>query len=180
MKQLLIACALLLGETAALAAHPQSRRDEEVTIRSGAVTIAGTLSIPSGRGPFPAVVLLSGSGAHNRDSEMFGFRPFKVIADSFAERGIAVLRCDDRGVGGSTGSLADATLESFADDALAALGLLRARSEIDRARVGLIGHSEGAIVAAIAAASQRRMPSPRTMDTSAAAAMAPDSAMNGW
>ena len=126
-------------------------RDEEVTFRSGSLTIAGTLSLPSGSGPFPAVVLLSGSGLQNRDSEMFGFRPFKLIADAFVQRGIAVLRCDDRGVGGSTGSVAAATSEDFADDALAAVRMLRARAEIDGARVGLLGHSEGAIVAAIAA-----------------------------
>ena len=151
MRLLLIVCGVLLGVTAAHAASPEAQRDEEVTFRNGAITVAGTLTIPSGSGPFPAVVLLSGSGPQNRDSEVFGFRPFKVIADSFAQRGIAVLRYDDRGVGGSSGSLADATSGDFADDALAAIRLLRARNEIDSARVGLLGHSEGAIVAAIAA-----------------------------
>jgi alpha/beta superfamily hydrolase len=96
-------------------------------------------------------VLLSGSGLQDRDSELFGFRPFKLIADAFVQRGIAVLRCDDRGVGGSTGSVAAATSEDFADDAVAAVRVLRARAEIDGAKVGLLGHSEGAIVAAIAA-----------------------------
>lgn len=152
MRQLLFVCALLLSETAAHAATPQTPRDEEVTFQSDSIAIACTLNVPAGRGPFPAVVLLSGSGPQNRDSDLGGFRPFKLIADSFGQRGIAVLRCDDRGVGGSTGSLADSTLEDFADDALAAVGVLRARAEIDGARVGLLGHSEGAIVAAIAAA----------------------------
>ena len=151
MRQLLIVCTLLLSAAAAQAAPSPTHRDEEVTFRSGSITIAGTLSIPSGSGPFPAVVLLSGSGLQNRDSEVFGFRPFKLIADAFAERGIAVLRCDDRGVGGSTGSVAEATSEDFAADALAAVRLLRARREIDGARVGILGHSEGAIVGAIAA-----------------------------
>lgn len=152
MRKLLFVCALLT-EAAALAATPQIHRDEQVTFRSGSITIACTLSVPSGSGPFSAVVLLSGSGPQNRDSELElgGFRPFKLMAESFAQRGIAVLRCDDRGVGGSTGSLADATSEDFADDALAAIRVLRARADIDGARVGLLGHSEGAIVAAIAA-----------------------------
>ena len=150
MRQILTICVLVLSVTAAHAAPP-THRDEEVTFRSGSLTIAGTLSLPSGSGPFPAVVLLSGSGLQDRDSELFGFRPFKLIADAFVQRGIAVLRCDDRGVGGSTGSVAAATSEDFADDALAAVRMLRARAEIDGARVGLLGHSEGAIVAAIAA-----------------------------
>jgi dienelactone hydrolase len=150
MRQILTICVLVLSVTAAHAAAP-THRDEEVTFRSGSLTIAGTLSLPSGSGPFPAVVLLSGSGLQDRDSELFGFRPFKLIADAFVQRGIAVLRCDDRGVGGSTGSVAAATSEDFADDALAAVRMLRARAEIDGARVGLLGHSEGAIVAAIAA-----------------------------
>ncbi len=150
MRQILTVCVLVLSVTAAHAAAP-THRDEEVTFRSGSLTIAGTLSLPSGSGPFPAVVLLSGSGLQDRDSELFGFRPFKLIADAFVQRGIAVLRCDDRGVGGSTGSVAAATSEDFADDALAAVRMLRARAEIDGARVGLLGHSEGAIVAAIAA-----------------------------
>ena len=150
MRPISIVCVFVLSVTAAHAT-PQTHREEEVTFQSGSLTVTGTLSIPSGRGPFPAVVLLSGSGPQNRDSEVFGFRPFKLIADAFAERGIAVLRCDDRGVGGSTGSVAAATSADFADDALAAVRLLRARAEIDGARVGLLGHSEGAIVAAIAA-----------------------------
>lgn len=126
-------------------------RNEEVTFKSGTVTVAGTLSIPAGSGPFRAVVLLSGSGPHNRDSEMMGFRPFKIMAEHFVQQGIAVLRCDDRGVGGSTGSYADATTEEFAGDALAAVEFLRQRSNIQKSRIGLVGHSEGALTAAIAA-----------------------------
>ena len=99
MRHILTVCVLVLSVTAAHAAAP-TQRDEEVTFRSGSLTLAGTLSLPSGSGPFPAVVLLSGSGLQDRDSEMFGFRPFKLIADAFVQRGIAVLRCDDRGVGG--------------------------------------------------------------------------------
>jgi pimeloyl-ACP methyl ester carboxylesterase len=153
VNRTLIVCACIVVSAAQIpaGAAPQ-HRDEDITFQSGATTLAGTVSLPSGGGPFPAVVLLSGSGPQNRDSEVFGFRPFKLIADHFVKRGIAVLRFDDRGVGGSTGSLADATMEDFADDALAAVRTLRARRDIDGERIGLLGHSEGATVAAAAAA----------------------------
>jgi pimeloyl-ACP methyl ester carboxylesterase len=152
MRLIMIACASVLGVVTAIAASAQTARDEEVTFRNGSITIAGTLSLPAGAGPFPAVVLLSGSGPQDRDSDLVGFKPFKLIAESFVQRGIAVLRSDDRGVGGSTGTVAGSTIEDFAGDALAAVHLLRGRAGIDAARVGLLGHSEGAIVAAVAAA----------------------------
>ena len=153
MRATVIAVVLaVLSATPASSASAQTARDENVTFRNGSITLAGTLSIPAGAGPFPAVVLLSGSGPQDRDSDLLGFKPFKLIAESFAQHGIAVLRCDDRGVGGSTGTIAGSTIDDFAGDALAALQLLRARAGIDAGRVGLIGHSEGAIVAAVAAA----------------------------
>lgn len=124
---------------------------EEVTVNSGDVTLAGTLTIPGGEGPFPAVVLLTGSGPQNRDEEIFDHRPFRVIADHLSRNGIAVLRYDDRGVGGSTGSIGPSTTSEFADDALAAISLLGTRDEIGDDRIGLLGHSEGAMVAPIAA-----------------------------
>jgi pimeloyl-ACP methyl ester carboxylesterase len=127
-------------------------RNDDLTFKSGPVTLACTLSTPAGSGPFRAAVLLSGSGPQNRDSELLGFRPFKIMAEYFVQHGIAVLRCDDRGVGGSTGSIADATTEQFADDALAAVEFLRQRADIQKSGIGLVGHSEGAITAAIAAA----------------------------
>jgi pimeloyl-ACP methyl ester carboxylesterase len=142
---------------ASVAAAPAPYREEDVTFSSGAVTLAGTLTIPEGTGPFPAVMLLTGSGAQNRDEEIFGFKPFKVIADVLARRGIAVLRCDDRGVGGSSGSIAQSTTADFADDALAGVSVLAARKEIDAKRIGLIGHSEGTSVAAIAASRDPRV-----------------------
>jgi pimeloyl-ACP methyl ester carboxylesterase len=138
-------------------AAPATYREEAITFSSGAVTLAGTLTIPDGTGPFPAVMLLTGSGAQNRDEEIFGFKPFKVIADVLARRGIAVLRCDDRGVGGSSGSIAQSTTADFADDALAGVSVLAARKEIDAKRIGLIGHSEGTSVAAIAASRDPRV-----------------------
>ncbi len=126
--------------------------EEAVTFTNGAVTLAGTLSIPEGQGPFPAFVMVTGSGLQNRDEEILGFKPFAVITDYLVRRGIATLRYDDRGAGGSTGNIQMATTADFADDALAGVALLASRPEIDHAHIGVFGHSEGADVAAIAAA----------------------------
>ena len=134
---------------------PPPYREENVTFANGSVTLAGTLTLPEGAGPFPAVVLITGSGAQTRDEEVFGFKVFQVLADHLTRQGIAVLRYDDRGVGGSTGSIPQSTTADFAGDALSGLALLQARPEIARASVGLVGHSEGAVAAAIAAARSR-------------------------
>lgn len=131
---------------------PPPYTEEDVTIISGAVKLAGTLTLPASGKPSPAVVMITGSGAQNRDEEIFGFKPFRVIADYLTRQGIAVLRCDDRGVGGSTGSTAQSTSSDFADDALAGVKYLQGRPEIDKARVGLMGHSEGGMVAPMLAA----------------------------
>ncbi|MCA9489804.1 MAG: alpha/beta fold hydrolase [Myxococcales bacterium] len=108
------------------------------------VTLAGTLTLPAGDGPFPAVALVSGSGPQDRDEALFGHRPFAVLADHLTRAGIAVLRYDDRGVGGSKGTFAGTTTEGFASDATGALRWLDARDDIGH--VGLIGHSEGGLV----------------------------------
>jgi uncharacterized protein len=139
------------ASAAMLAPEPPPYRAEDVTFTNGAVTLAGTLTIPDGPGPFPAVVMITGSGPQNRDEELFGFKPFRVIADHLTRRGIAVLRYDDRGVGGSSGSLATSTTADVAGDALAGVTFLSARSEIAAGGIGLFGHSEGAVAAAIAA-----------------------------
>jgi uncharacterized protein len=125
---------------------------EEVIYRNGDITLAATLTLPPGPGPFPAVVMITGSGAQDRDETLFDHRPFAVMADHLTRGGIAVLRADDRGVGGSSGSTATATSRDFAADALAGLRWLQARPEIAPDRIGLLGHSEGGKVAAIAAA----------------------------
>jgi pimeloyl-ACP methyl ester carboxylesterase len=130
--------------------EPVPYAEEEVTFTSGDVTLAGTLTIPRGTGPFPAAVMITGSGAQNRDEEIFGLRPFRWIADYLTRHGIAVLRYDDRGVGGSSGSIRTATSEDFAQDALAGVRLLATRGDILPHAIGLIGHSEGGIVAPIA------------------------------
>lgn len=127
---------------------------EEVTFRNpdAGLTLAGTLTTPPGAGPFPAVVLLTGSGAQDRDQTIFEHRPFAVWADALTRRGIAVLRYDDRGVGGSGGGGPDETTADFATDAAAAVDFLRGRPGIDGARIGLVGHSEGGTTALIASA----------------------------
>ena len=114
--------------------------------------LAGTLTLPEGDGPFPAAVLITGSGPQDRDETIMGHKPFAVIADALTRRGIAVLRYDDRGVGGSTGEFANATSADFATDANAAVAFLKTRAEIDPAAIGFIGHSEGGIVGPVAMA----------------------------
>ncbi|MET7253730.1 alpha/beta hydrolase family protein [Dyadobacter fermentans] len=114
--------------------------------------LAGTLTLPQKTGVYPAVVLITGSGPHNRDEEVSGgHRPFLVLADYLTKQGIAVLRFDDRGVGKSTGDFAKATSMDFADDVESAVGYLKSRKEIDMSKIGLIGHSEGGTIAAIVA-----------------------------
>ena len=130
---------------------PFPYREEEVSVPSAeGVTLAGTLSVPDGPGPYPAVVLVTGSGPQNRDQELLGHRPFHVLADHLARRGVAVLRYDDRGVGGSSGDFDAATTADFARDAQAAAEYLAARPE--SASVGVLGHSEGGLVGPMAAA----------------------------
>jgi hypothetical protein len=147
------------SDSAASFARPQDPRPpfpysaEDVTYHNArdSTRFAGTLTIPPGDGPFPAVVLITGSGAQNRDEAIMGHRPFLVIADHLTRNGIAVLRSDDRGVGGSTGNTMTATIPDNAGDVQAAVNLLRADPRIDAARVGLVGHSEGGWVAPLVA-----------------------------
>ena len=140
--------------------HPQNPvkpypyREEEVTYANKAAgnTLAGTLTIPPGKGPFPAVLLISGSGPNDRDETVFGHKPFLVLSDYLTRKGIVVLRVDKRGVGKSTGDLAHATTADFATDAEAGVQYLKTRAEADPRRIGLIGHSEGGTVAPMLAA----------------------------
>lgn len=131
--------------------YPYAAIDLEFPNAKAGIRLAGTLTVPEGQGPFPAVVLVTGSGAQNRDEEIMGHKLFLVIADYLARRGIAALRYDDRGVGGSGGTFSTATTFDFTDDALAAVSFLSGRPEIEPKRIGIVGHSEGGIVAAIAA-----------------------------
>lgn len=131
---------------------PFPYREEQAEIDSVAgVRLAGTLTVPPGGGPFPAVVLITGSGPQNRDEELLGHKPFLVLADYLTRRGIAVLRYDDRGTAKSTGTFAAGTTRDFAQDAQAAVRWLRQQPRIDPAHVGAIGHSEGGLIAPMVA-----------------------------
>lgn len=130
---------------------PFPYKSEEVSYTNGDVKLAGTLTIPEGPGPFPAALLITGSGAQDRDEALLGHKPFLVLSDHLTRNGIAVLRVDDRGVGGSTGSVEASTTADFAQDALAGVRFLKKHAKIAPDRVGLIGHSEGGVVAPLAA-----------------------------
>lgn len=122
---------------------------EEVVVENSAdsVKLAGTLTLPRTAGPHPAVIFITGSGPQDRDEALIGHRPFLVLADYLTRQGIAVLRCDDRGTAKSTGDFSKATDADFVKDTLAQVAYLRTRKEIDPKRIGLVGHSEGGIVA---------------------------------
>lgn len=145
-------------EVAAAEAEELPYTAEDVTFDNPdaeAVTLAGTLTLPPGDGPHPALVLMSGSGAQDRDESLApaaSIKPFALIADALTRAGIAVLRYDDRGVGDSTGDFAAATGEDLAGDASAAIDYLRTRDEINPEQVGLLGHSEGGAMAPYIAA----------------------------
>ena len=128
---------------------PYPYREEEVTFANpkAQVSLAGTLTLPSSAGPFPAAILIAGSGPHDRDENVAGHRPFLVLADHLTRKGIAVLRYDKRGIGKSTGNYDQATTEDFASDAAAAVEYLKSRKEINTKKMGLIGHSEGGLIA---------------------------------
>ena len=114
-------------------------------------TLAGTFTRPSSAGPFPAVILIAGSGRADRNEALMGHRPFLVLSDHLTQQGIAVLRFDKRGVGESTGDFAAATSRDFASDVLAGVAYLKARDDVDAEAIGLAGHSEGGLIAPMAA-----------------------------
>jgi pimeloyl-ACP methyl ester carboxylesterase len=138
---------------------PFPYRSEDVVIPTPTpgVQLAGTLTLPEGPGPFPAVLLITGSGLRDRDETIFGHKPFLVLADALTRRGVAVLRVDDRGAGGSTGPVAAATSADFAIDAEASVAFLGGRSDIAANRIGLIGHSEGGTIAPLVAGADPRV-----------------------
>jgi alpha/beta superfamily hydrolase len=132
---------------------PYPYYSEEVTIENKEQTLSGTLTLPKKEGKFPCVVLISGSGPQNRDEELLGHKPFLIIADYLTRKGFAVLRYDDRGFGKSTGNFVTATTEDFASDANACVNYLKSRSDITS--VGLIGHSEGGLIAPMVASNNK-------------------------
>ena len=148
-------------------ARPFPYREEEVAISVAAaprdpkraadkITLGGTLSLPPGAGPFPAVVFVTGSGSQDRDETMFGHKPFLVLSDALVRRGIATLRLDDRGVGSSGGGDEHLTTLDFVEDVRSELAWLAARPEIDKRAIGIVGHSEGALIAPIVASRDDR------------------------
>jgi len=132
---------------------PYPYKEEEVTYenKEAGIILAGTLTFPFEKGPFPAVLLITGSGAQDRNESEVTHKPFLVLADYLTRLGIAVLRVDDRGVGGSTGDFSQATSEDFAGDVFTGIEYLKSRKEINPRQIGLIGHSEGAIIAPMVA-----------------------------
>ncbi|MDR3666822.1 MAG: alpha/beta fold hydrolase [Ignavibacteriaceae bacterium] len=132
---------------------PYPYKEEEVAVlnKDANVTLAGTFTYPEIGENFPAVVLITGSGPQDRDEALMGHRPFLVLSDYLTRHGIAVLRCDDRGYGKSTGDFNSATSKDFATDALACVEYLKTRKEVEKDHIGLIGHSEGGIIAPIVA-----------------------------
>jgi hypothetical protein len=134
-------------------AKPFSYYSEDVTFQNtkADISLSGTLTLPKKDGNFPVVILISGSGPQNRDEELLGHKPFLVISDYLTKNGIAVLRYDDRGVGQSKGDFKNATSADFATDVESAISYLKTRKEIDKKKIGLVGHSEGGLIAPIVA-----------------------------
>lgn len=132
---------------------PFNYRSEEIIFNNStdSIELAGTLTLPKGSKKYPAVILISGSGPQNRDSEVFGHKPFLVLADHLTKQGIAVLRFDDRGVEESEGDLSNATSKNLANDVEAAVDFLKSRQDIDLNKIGLLGHSEGGLIAPMVA-----------------------------
>lgn len=137
--------------------YPYYTEDVSFTNFKENIQLSGTLSLPKKEGKFPAVILISGSGQQNRDSEILGHKPFLVIADYLTRNGIAVLRYDDRGVGESKGDPTLSTSADFANDAAAAIAYLNTRNEINIKKIGVIGHSEGGIIAPMLAAHDKNI-----------------------
>jgi pimeloyl-ACP methyl ester carboxylesterase len=116
------------------------------------VTLGGTLTRPKGNGKYPALILITGSGQQDRDETILGHKPFWVIADFLTKNGFAVLRVDDRGMGKSMGEIENVTSEDFANDVMTSIHYLKTRSDIELKKIGLIGHSEGGMIAPMVAA----------------------------
>jgi len=133
--------------------QPYPYDEVEVTYQNqqDQITFGATLTVPRGAGPFPAVVLITGSGLQDRNEALLGHQPFLVLADYLTRRGIAVLRADDRGIGGTSKGAPNDTSENYVGDALAGVEFLKTRKEINPKQIGLVGHSEGGMIAPMAA-----------------------------
>lgn len=138
---------------------PYSYHSEDITFenKKAGIKLAGTLTLPKQEGNCPAVILISGSGPQNRDEELLGHKPFLVLSDYLTKNGIAVLRFDDRGTAASTGNFKTATTVDFSTDVEAGIEFLRSRKEIDKKKIGLIGHSEGGLIAPMVASGSKNV-----------------------
>jgi uncharacterized protein len=133
--------------------QPFPYKSEDIIYKNAdhSISYGATITIPNGKGPFPAVLLLTGSGQQNRDEELAGHKPFAVIADHLTKNGFIVLRADDRGIGQTTGDVESATSYDFAQDASVGINYLLSRKEVDKKKIGFIGHSEGGVIAQLVA-----------------------------
>lgn len=136
---------------------PFNYKSEDITYTNAdkSITYGATITIPQGKGQFPAVLLITGSGPQNRDEELFEHKAFAIIADALTNDGYVVLRVDDRGVGKTTGNFATATTDDFVQDALTSFDYLKKRPEVNPKKVGLYGHSEGGLIAEIIAGTRK-------------------------
>lgn len=137
---------------------PFAYKSEELVYynRDRSIQYGATITVPAtGAGPFPAIIFITGSGQQNRDEELFGHRPFAVLADYLTKRGYITLRVDDRGIGKTTGNADSATSKDFAADVAAGLDYLKGRSEVDKNKMGMLGHSEGGMIAQIVGANRQ-------------------------
>lgn len=133
---------------------PYKSEDVEYFNADKSIKYAGTITIPPGKGPFPAAILITGSGQQNRDEETMGHKPFAVIADHLTRQGMVILRVDDRGIGGTTGDM-KVTTADFAKDVMVGLNYLKKRPEVNAKKLGMIGHSEGGMMAPMIAAERK-------------------------
>ena len=136
---------------------PYSYYSEDLTFENNkaGIILAGTLTLPKKDGVFPVVIFISGSGPQNRDEELLGHKPFLVLSDYLTKNGIAVLRYDDRGTAMSKGDFQTATSADFATDVESAIAYLKTRKEINKKKIGLIGHSEGGLIAPMVASKSK-------------------------
>lgn len=143
----------LEGKRPQVPVRPYPYRDEDVSYENKEqnVTLAATLTVPPGKGPFPGVLLITGSGPQDRDESLLGHKPFLILSDYLTRHGIVVLRADDRGTAKSTGVFSTATSADFATDAEAGVAYLKTRAEVSPHKIGLVGHSEGGMIAPMVA-----------------------------
>jgi uncharacterized protein len=135
--------------------YPYQVEDVCFENKNAGIRLAGTLTLPNKTGVFPVVILISGSGPQNRDEELMGHKPFLVLSDYLTKNGTAVLRYDDRGTASSQGDFKSATSADFATDVLSAIAFLQTRKEINKNKIGLIGHSEGGLIAPMVASKSK-------------------------